>query len=360
MSRTVTAFFDSRAEAEQARQRLSQSSIDADRVRIIDKNEQGSGSTGDGGGFWSSLKDAFLPDEDRHAYGEGINRGGFLLCAEVDENEADEAIRILDQDDAVDFDQRQDQWRSEGWSGYDRSASTAGSGLGAGSPGGGTAGLDTGTTGMQSGTAGLGAGTTQPTGSTGTDRTSTVAEEHIPIVEEELRIGKREVNRGGARVRSYVREVPVHEQVSLREEHVSVERRPVNERLSSDDLNAGDLLRDRTIEMTETSEEAVVAKEAHVSEEVVVRKTAEERVEQIDDTVRRTEVDVDEGLRTGGEDRSAFFGEDENRTGGAGLGGGSGLSSGSGTPGSGATGYDSREPQREGTGYTDRIDKSGL
>jgi stress response protein YsnF len=112
-----------------------------------------------------------------------------------------------------------------------------------------------------------------------TERSTTVAEEHIPIVEEQLRVGKREVNRGGARVRSYVREVPVHEQVSLREEHVSVERRPVNETLRAGELNGGDAFQERNIEMTETAEEAVVAKEARVKEELVVRKTAEEHVE---------------------------------------------------------------------------------
>ena len=56
-------------------------------------------------------------------------------------------------------------------------------------------------------------------------------------------------------------------------------------------------------------------KVASVTEEVVVRKTAEEHVEQISDTVRRTEVDVQEGTAggtggstggTGGTDRSAF------------------------------------------------------
>jgi uncharacterized protein (TIGR02271 family) len=136
------------------------------------------------------------------------------------------------------------------------------------------------------------------------DRSSTVQEEHIPIVEEQLRVGKREVNRGGARVRSYVREVPVHEQVSLREEHVSVERRPVSDTMSAGSLGS-DAFQERNIEMTETSEEAVVAKEAQVREELVVRKTAEEHVEKIDDTVRRTEVDVDEGIE-GSDKRSAF------------------------------------------------------
>ena len=275
MSRTVTAFLDDRAEAEAARTRLTQSRIDIDRVQIIDKSHTSTNQSGssDGEGFWASLKTAFLPDEDGHAYEEGMRRGGYLLCAEVDEDQADEAIRILDQGGSVDFDQRREQWKSEGWSGF---------------TGGGS---------HQAGAA--------SSGNSSGERSNIVEEQQIPIVEEELRVGKREVNRGGARVRSYVREVPVHEQVSLREEHVSVERRPVDQKIAAADLNSGDLLRDRTIEMTETAEEAVVAKEARVREELVVKKTAEQHVEQIDDTVRRTEVEVDEGQR-GAKDRSAF------------------------------------------------------
>jgi uncharacterized protein (TIGR02271 family) len=352
MSRTITAFFDSRADAEAARQRLSQSNIDADNVQIIDQSSAGSGGSSFGsggssgqseGGFWSSMKTAFLPEEDTHAYEEGMRRGGYLLCAQVEESQADEAVQLLDDDSTVDFDQRQDQWRSEGWGGYDRQTQTNGFGEGA---------MGGGSTLGGSGSAGL-AGST---GMSGSERSSAVEEERIPIVEEELRVGKREVARGGARVRSYMREIPVHEQVSLREEHVSVERRPVNETLSSAELNSGDLLRDRTIEMTETSEEAVIAKEARVKEEVVVRKTAEERVEQIDDSVRRTEVDVDEGLRSSGsEDRSAFFNEGTGGT--SGSTGSSGLSGGGGT---GATGYDSKDPAPAGSGYSDRIDKTGL
>jgi stress response protein YsnF len=58
-------------------------------------------------------------------------------------------------------------------------------------------------------------------------------------------------------------------------------------------------LRDQTIEVSERGEEAVVAKDAVVTEEVVVRKTADERVESIDDTVRHTEVDVDDTTTRG-------------------------------------------------------------
>ena len=42
----------------------------------------------------------------------------------------------------------------------------------------------------------------------------------IPVVEEDLRVGKREVGGGRVRVRSYVTERPVEEQVELRQERV--------------------------------------------------------------------------------------------------------------------------------------------
>jgi uncharacterized protein (TIGR02271 family) len=112
----------------------------------------------------------------------------------------------------------------------------------------------------------------------------------IPVVEEELQIGKRQVQRGGVRIHSHITERPVEEQVSLREEHVNVERRPVNRHATDADFNT---FKEGTMEVTETAEEAVVAKHAHVIEEVVIGKQATERTETIRDTVRRTDVDVE-------------------------------------------------------------------
>src|SRR5690348_3190656 len=80
--------------------------------------------------------------------------------------------------------------------------------------------------------------------------------------EERLRVGKREVGHGRVRVRSYVVETPVQEQVTLHQERVEIERRPVDRPAAAGD----DAFRERTIEATETSEEAVVSKEARVRE----------------------------------------------------------------------------------------------
>lgn len=112
----------------------------------------------------------------------------------------------------------------------------------------------------------------------------------IPVVEEELKVGKREVQRGGVRVYSRVVETPVNESIGLREEHVNVERRPVNQPISTADANA---FKEQSIELRETAEEAVVQKSARVVEEVLVGKEVSQRQENIHDTVRHTEVQVE-------------------------------------------------------------------
>lgn len=275
MTRTITALFDHRHDAEAAEARLKAADIDADHIRIHDKSSTGynetSHSTHGEPGLWGSIKNAFLPDDDRHTYEEGLRRGGVLLTVDVDEDHVDDAVRVLEEADTVDIDDRSQQWRSSGWAGSPAAAAMSSS---------------------------YGASTDRANASyqAATGSAGNRDEEVIPVVEEQLVVGKREVDRGGVRVRSYVTETPVHEQIRLRNERVNVERRPVDR-----DVTAGDdAFRERTINMAATGEEAVVGKTSHVVEEVVVSKTADERVEQIDDTVRRTDVEVDDRSGTNG------------------------------------------------------------
>ena len=93
------------------------------------------------------------------------------------------------------------------------------------------------------------------------------------------------------RIRSFVTETPVEENVTLRDETINVDRRPVDRAARDADFDA---FEERTIEVTETDEEAVVSKEARVVEEVVVGKSVENRQETVRDTVRRTNVEVEE------------------------------------------------------------------
>ena len=122
----------------------------------------------------------------------------------------------------------------------------------------------------------------------GTAATAATGGEKISLSEESLAVGKRAINRGTTRVRRYVVETPVEESVRLREETVSIERRPVTD---SRPVTGADFT-DKLVEVTETAEEAVVSKTARVKEEVVIHKDASERTETVRDTVRREEIEI--------------------------------------------------------------------
>ena len=117
-------------------------------------------------------------------------------------------------------------------------------------------------------------------------------EKTAPIVEEELSIGKREVASGGARVTSSVEERPVEKTVSLRQEEVEAGRRSADRELSPEEAEAA--FKGKTVEMMGTSEEAEVSKTARVVGEVSLNKQTSEREQTVRDTVRRTEVEVEE------------------------------------------------------------------
>ena len=113
----------------------------------------------------------------------------------------------------------------------------------------------------------------------------------FPVIEEELRIGKRMVEHGGVHIYSHVTERPVEQRVNLREEKIKVEHRRTDRIASEQDMS---MLREgREVDLIEMSEEAVIAKEPHVIEEVIVSKEIVDHPETIRDTVRRTDVEVE-------------------------------------------------------------------
>ena len=263
--RTVTAIFDSAADAQRAKENLHSLGVAANDVRVTNQAEGPAQGAEGIKGFWESIKEFFVADEDRPTYAEGIRRGGYLLTARVEDEYADVACEILESCNAVDLEGRTNEWRSQGWTDAPEAAMEA-----------------------------------DQRDSLDNRGMADESEEVIPVVRERLQIGKREVNRGSVRVRSYIVEEPVEEDVQLREQRVEVERRPVNLRAQ----DADELLQDRTIEVTETAEQPVVAKTAEVTEEVVVRKLEGQRTEGVSDTVRRTEVDVDDSRSDDGEDEA--------------------------------------------------------
>jgi uncharacterized protein (TIGR02271 family) len=263
---TLSAFFDSRSDAEGAIERLKAAVIPSADIRLVPGNDGASISDdGDSRGFWEILEDFFFPHDDRAAYAEGLRRGGYLVSvSNLSTSFYGTAHNILDDEGSIDIDERAGQWRSEGWDSGNATAASSGA---------------------------LGQATTARA-----DTLATGQDETIQVVEENLRVGKRDVNNGSVRVRAYTVKQPVREDVTLGEENVSIERRTVDRPLSDVDR----AFQDRTITAEEHHEEAVVAKDARVVEEIGMRKTASDRTETIADSVRKTEVEVeDERTSTG-------------------------------------------------------------
>ncbi len=115
---TLTAFFDSRADAEQAVSRLQDAGIASNNIRFMPGYEADNAAVAgvsERSGFWAALEDWFFPDDDRTVYAEGLHRGGFLVSVSVDDAQHDMAHDILDDEGSIDMDERADMWRSDGW-----------------------------------------------------------------------------------------------------------------------------------------------------------------------------------------------------------------------------------------------------
>ena len=121
--KVVTAFFDSRSDAEQAIERLVDAGLARDSIRFMPGDERdppddpAAARRTEPGGFWGALGGWFLPDEDRHTYAEGLSRGGYLLSVEASDAQYERVLDILDDEGTIDMDERADSWRAAGWSG---------------------------------------------------------------------------------------------------------------------------------------------------------------------------------------------------------------------------------------------------
>jgi uncharacterized protein (TIGR02271 family) len=297
--------FDTAGAAEAARNELLAQGLSSSDVTVHGTGSAGT-AVGDDRSFWDELKGLFVPDDDRYAYAEGIRRGGYLLSVRVPEGGEAEVEQVLERYEPVDLDTRESEWRAGGWQGYQgtvadqdavagRNAAYAAYSTDANSPmtdAGDQSGATSATTGMSSVTEGGELRARSGAARLGTTSATMAAsgEEVIPVMEEQLRVGKREVGRGSVRVRSYVVERPVEEQVELRQERVTIERRPVDRELQPGDA----AFKEQTIEAVERGEEAVVSKTARVVEEIGIRKDVERETETVRDTVRRQEVEVED------------------------------------------------------------------
>ncbi len=207
-------------------------------------------------GFWSNLFGGH-PDHDTAVYDRSIESGSTVVTVRTPNEHFDRVSSILEKHNPVDYDERSARYGATETT-TTRTTTAPGTGVGATANGGDT----------------------------------------IQLAEESLSVGKRAVSGGTTRIRLYVVETPVEEQVNLHSERVTMERRPVTD---GRPVGAADFT-DRSIEMTETSEEAVVSKTARVTEEVSLHRESTDRVETIKDTVRRDDVKIEQvpGAQTTG------------------------------------------------------------
>jgi len=270
-TRTVVGVFDDYSTAQRAVEQLRAAGFTGDEIEVNSRNlyteEAGGGgglsgrspsdqSGGGIGGFFRRIFGADVDEYDRDAYSEVIRRGGAVVAVTTEESKQDRAADILNDSGAVDIDRRVASWRERDHTGHDTSA--------------------------------------LPYSDDDVVRerqhyANETRERSIPVVQEELRVGKRAVQRGGVRVYNRVRDERVEQQVNLREEHVTVDRRKTDRPATEADMRA----HDEVVEVTEMAEEPVVDKRTRVVEEVVIGKTAENRTETIRDTVRHSDVNVE-------------------------------------------------------------------
>ena len=245
MSQTVVGIFNNAVDAEKAVDDLLSQGFTRDRIDIADQTagytDADRDRDDDGiSGFFSSL---FGDSDDTRRHTEAAKAGTVVTVHAQSREEAERAADILDDYGTIDVNER--------------------------------------------------AGAYQDT-STTTDRdrvTSVEGDQKIDVVEEELQVGKRDVQTGGVRVRSRIVERPVEERVRLRTEHVHVERKPVDRPATEAEMAN---FKEGDIEVTEHAESAVVSKKARVVEEIHIDKDVEEHEEVVEDTVRGTEVDVEQ------------------------------------------------------------------
>jgi len=282
MAQTVIGFFDDAADAQRAVQQLVSNGFDRDRIDVSSGNRSDmastSGNTSDHhdheNGITRFFKNLFGDNDDEaERYSRvGMRSNSIVTVHAQSSDEAERAADLLDDYGAINVNERASEYdTTSSTSGYSRTGDTDYSRT-----------ANTGTTSdaMYSDTENR---RSDIGDTTGRDTT-------INRIEEDLQVGKRTVETGGVRVRSRIVEKPVEENIRLREERVNVERNPVDRAASRDELSN---FQERDIELTERAEVPVVNKEARVVEEIRISKDVDEREETINDTVRRTEVDVE-------------------------------------------------------------------
>lgn len=253
----IVTLFDTAAHAEAAKANLAHAGFPTNDMSVVSGQDLPKSMEAlREPGLWHRLFGGDIEQHEATVYAKAVESGGVVLAVRTDAADVPKAMAILNQHNLVDV--------------ADRAADT-----------GVISKADAATIAAPAAIA-----ATVPTKPITSDLGKN---EVIRLAEEHLDVGKRLVDEGTTRIRRFVTEKPVEAQVTLHEEHAEVVRRAVSDPTFVKDIDWSDT----TIEVLETSEQAVVSKSARVAEEVVVGKTGSDRVETVHDTVRRQQVEVE-------------------------------------------------------------------
>ncbi|MDB6123535.1 MAG: hypothetical protein JWQ71_2528 [Pedosphaera sp.] len=114
-------------------------------------------------------------------------------------------------------------------------------------------------------------------------------EARIQLSEEEIKIGKRQVEAGGVRLRKIIRTETVNQPVELQREEIVIERVPASEAQAP----SGQAFSEQDVFIPLRREEAIVQKESHVREEVRAHKRTDTERQQVSESVRKEDVQVE-------------------------------------------------------------------
>ncbi len=259
---TIAAAFDTRAHAKAAVDALKAAGFHPDDISLLDKQvvPEAAGWTGKGPSLWQRIFGSEVKQHEAAVYNQAVEFGGAVVSVRVPEYEVAHATGILDLHHPIDVKDR---------------ALTAGLVPAAH---------------VESAIAALPVAPLPMKQEIAVPLKLTEKNEQIlSLADEQLKVGKRMIETGKTRVRRFVTERDVSADVTLHEEHAEVLRRAVTDPKFLADIDWAD----KSIEVVETAEQALVSKTAKVVEEIALKKIGSDHVQTLHEKVRHQEATIE-------------------------------------------------------------------
>jgi uncharacterized protein (TIGR02271 family) len=256
---TLVAAFDTPQHAQAAVEALKAGGFHEDDISIFDSSRIAPGTAKES--LWHRLFNGNLYQHEAQVYGDTIARGGTVISLRTLDSEVAHATGILDLHRPVDV---HDRAVTAGIAPAAKVEAVAAKAIAA-------------------------APVVVEQKVAVTPRVAETHDEVLRLAEEQLQVGKQMVESGRTRVRRFTTERDVSADVTLHEEHAEVLRRAVTDPNYIGDLDWSD----RSIEVVETAEHALVSKTARIVEEIGLKKVGTDHIETVHEKIRRQQAEIE-------------------------------------------------------------------